>query len=143
MNFERILGFLILVIIFFFITTYREFIVNCSEGKQKCTDIPNSILCQISGQEPAFRRPTPAREMIASPSNSSEKTIIDVREIQHKKWFKIYFLKTHKTASSTIENIMMRLALNYNKTIARNVEKNIFSLYLVFINYNTKSMIFQ
>ena len=32
---------------------------------------------------------------------------------------KIYFLKTHKTASSTLENIMMRLAWKYNRTIAR------------------------
>jgi len=32
---------------------------------------------------------------------------------------KIYFLKTHKTASSVIENIMMRYAWTYNKTVHR------------------------
>ena len=32
---------------------------------------------------------------------------------------KIYFLKTHKTGSSTVENILLRIALKYNKTIAR------------------------
>ena len=31
---------------------------------------------------------------------------------------KIYFLKTHKTASSVIENILMRYAWKYNKTVA-------------------------
>ena len=34
----------------------------------------------------------------------------------------IFFLKTHKTASSTVENMMMRIALKYNKTIARPTE---------------------
>ena len=32
---------------------------------------------------------------------------------------KIFFLKTHKTGSSTVENILMRAALKYNLTLAR------------------------
>ena len=45
---------------------------------------------------------------------------------------KIYFLKTHKTASSTIENIMMRLAWNYNKTVARPYQGMNFDIYQPF-----------
>ena len=45
------------------------------------------------------------------------------KSVENRSWnsnfTKIFFLKTHKTASSTIENIMMRLCWNYNKTLAR------------------------
>jgi len=55
-----------------------------------------------------------------------EKPIFQVKSaksVENRSWNsefrKIFFLKTHKTASSTIENIMMRLCWNYNKTLAR------------------------
>ena len=37
------------------------------------------------------------------------------------KFEKILFLKTHKTGSSSLENVMMRIAWKYNKTVARPV----------------------
>lgn len=63
---------------------------------------------------------------------SSKATIVE-RKVRRRNFSHIYFLKTHKTASSTIENIMMRLAYNYNKTIARKMLKIVCLKDLVYV----------
>ena len=51
------------------------------------------------------------------------KTTSPERQIDAK-FDKILFLKTHKTGSSSLENMMMRIALKYNKTVARPIQTN-------------------
>jgi len=52
----------------------------------------------------------------SSPIFNIQEPILATCQLSDKK---VYFLKTHKTASSTIENILMRYAWTYNKTVHR------------------------
>ena len=117
MNITKKINFGIFLIFLIFILILKQSFIPPSiilKGKQK--SIKKSKFFFLNSEKPIFQ-------------------VKSAKSVENRSWHsnfrKIFFLKTHKTASSTIENIMMRLCWNYNKTLARKDWKIFSSVFFI------------